>query len=1017
MTKSNLKASLQVDLALKGKDQISAGSTALAEFQKQLKAVREEFSRMGGMSGFGDLKNLGREFGKYRAEAKRTIDWEARERADAQRETHARRMAQISAEKAASIEAAKTAGKIQRDEFSRSAREADRTAREQKRQQDQARAKPGKDAESHRRQFERHSSGLDRANGFWELRKKDILDRNVQVGGAGDMGSLHRSRIFDVERVDAARKDLAGALGRARAYGGDSNWNEFFGHKEKLKHVEQELLRNEKIRHAIEKDMTNEVRNRAALEAKQANNNVRFAREEERQYKAELKGQKAITREMEKQEKLLRQQMREGLSRWGGSGRQRSGIGLGGYVTSAAAIDVTRRSLGHAFELSKEGAGVEALNAGVSAKDVDRMALGSLRKYGGTIEGYGKSIRNIAGSDYKGQDVDEVFTPSTRLAYGGLMEDTNQATDAVVTGLKAWNLPANRASMVADKLAAAASVGRVEIEDLVQHFGKVAPTAGSLGVSLDDSLAMMEAASLKGIRGEQAATGTAQVLASLQRPASKDAVGAASRLGIKHGAKFIKEHGLAGILEKIEASKTKLDDIAKVFTDRDGKRIIDALLSDDKNGKGIDVFRKMRAGIQNSSGAVDRRVEKIEASDYGQLKRLQGELVATMTDFGRALMPVAREVMPEVRKGLEWLGRRLNDAETQAAIKKIWELGKELGPTILAAKAMGALGPSVSETATSMAILATSLGKAGGGAAGGGGGIGLIGKIGLAMGSLQLLAGIASETALTFQAINQVNGMRNPDGSTLTADQRREKFDEQAMAQLMAGHPFAALETFVTGNLAADIQETAFDPEYEQTRQLTQEAKALSPAKFSSKNDAIRGYGDLLGRIRTLKSQIDDVNPLIASTSEMLAKYKDAKVLQELEETINRGMLGLGDTSEVDVNAYRADTARRQYSEFYTKMTGLARPEMDRPRPISTLLNGDLGYLVDEVALRMPKPPEIIIPGQREPEGLPPMGITLDVRFSGDRITATRIDATSGSQRVPASVRSSDERVGRIEPD
>ncbi len=114
-------------------------------------------------------------------------------------------------------------------------------------------------------------------------------------------------------------------------------------------------------------------------------------------------------------------------------------------------------------------------------------------------------------------------------AAGGL--GVARAAEVASTTLQQFSLGGDKAGHVADVLAAGAGKAMGSVEDLANGLKFVGPVAASMGVSLEETTAVLALFAQQGIIGEQAGTGLRGVLASLTAP-SGAAAQEIERLGL-----------------------------------------------------------------------------------------------------------------------------------------------------------------------------------------------------------------------------------------------------------------------------------------------------------------------------------------------------------------------------------------------------------------------------------------------------------------------------------------------------
>lgn len=106
------------------------------------------------------------------------------------------------------------------------------------------------------------------------------------------------------------------------------------------------------------------------------------------------------------------------------------------------------------------------------------------------------------------------------LAASGQLE-VARAAEITATTLKQYNLAGDQAGRVADVLSAGAGKALGSVEDLAQGLKFVGPVANAMGVSLEETTAVLALFADQGIIGEQAGTSLRGMLSSLTSPSSQ----------------------------------------------------------------------------------------------------------------------------------------------------------------------------------------------------------------------------------------------------------------------------------------------------------------------------------------------------------------------------------------------------------------------------------------------------------------------------------------------------------------
>lgn len=154
---------------------------------------------------------------------------------------------------------------------------------------------------------------------------------------------------------------------------------------------------------------------------------------------------------------------------------------------------------------ARTGATAEQM-AAVQAKALE---MGAATKYSSTQAA--EAMLQLLSSGY---DLNETFAALPAVldaaAAGGM--DLGYTADVVTDALAMWNLGAKDAGRVSDALARGAAASSAEINDLAQGLGNVGPLASEMGLSIEDTIAILAAFSERGIKGAEAGTALRSML-------------------------------------------------------------------------------------------------------------------------------------------------------------------------------------------------------------------------------------------------------------------------------------------------------------------------------------------------------------------------------------------------------------------------------------------------------------------------------------------------------------------------
>lgn len=257
--------------------------------------------------------------------------------------------------------------------------------------------------------------------------------------------------------------------------------------------------------------------------------------------------------------------------------------------------------------------------------------------------------------------------------------DLATTSDIVTDALTAFGLQASDSAHFADVLAQASSSANTNVSMLGESFKYIAPVAGSLGMSVEDTALALGLMANSGIKGSQAGTALRASLTNLVKP-TEAMEKKMTALGIEVTNSDGTMKSLREILEILRGSFSTLSEAeqanaaATIF----GKEAMSAMLAI-INASEQD-FYKLSDAIDNASGRADAMAETMMDNLPGAIEELKGALESLMIKIGEALIPVIKEVTEFITKIVEKLNK-LSDEEIQQIVK-IAALVAAIGPVI-----------------------------------------------------------------------------------------------------------------------------------------------------------------------------------------------------------------------------------------------------------------------------------------------------------------------------------------------
>ena len=449
--------------------------------------------------------------------------------------------------------------------------------------------------------------------------------------------------------------------------------------------------------------------------------------------------------------------------------------------------------------LAQLGLGVSAIAAGMQSAKLDKDLKQLQLTAGATADESARLRQELLGAQIAtGQGTDELKAGVDSLIAGGLSMAEATATvgpmsetlavaktnaDALAKAMgvasKQFDIDLSKtedARLLLDKMVVAGRAGNAELQDLPAIFARVGSSAKSSNLSLDQTLALVEALSLVEPSAERLATLTDSTLrvftnSSYMKSASK-------ATGVKF---FDAEGSRRDALEVIGEIKARYDklgtdvqrfkfiDAAFGKTDLDTQRGLKTLLDGDSLGKLDAVF----SDISGAGGTIARDLPDAIGNAVDQAGRLKGAL----------------------REAADGFAQPINDALSEA-IK--FGLDKDNG-------GLGLSGTEIMVGGASLALGTAAAARYGGKAI-----KGLAGKFGNV--GVGVATGKALEAAAGVQPVFVVNMSDGMGGGLGAADKLAGKAGEllnpktfsklKTTAALLGGAPLAALPTFGAGAMA-----------------------------------------------------------------------------------------------------------------------------------------------------------------------------------------------------------------------
>lgn len=259
-------------------------------------------------------------------------------------------------------------------------------------------------------------------------------------------------------------------------------------------------------------------------------------------------------------------------------------------------------------------------------------------------------------------------------------EDLATTSDIVTDALTAFGLKARDSAHFADVLAQASSKSNTNVGLMGETFKYVAPVAGALGYSIEDTAVAIGLMANSGIKGSQAGTALRSTITRLAKPVG-EAEKAVNDLKISIT-------NADGTMKPLSQTMVELREKFAGLTDEQ-KAQYAAMLAGQEGMSGLlaivnasdEDFQKLTDEINNANGAAQDMADIMMDNTKGAIEQLKGALESAGILIGEKLTPYIRQ-LAEWITGLVEKFNAMSE-EQQDLIVKIGLFVAAIGPALL----------------------------------------------------------------------------------------------------------------------------------------------------------------------------------------------------------------------------------------------------------------------------------------------------------------------------------------------
>lgn len=299
------------------------------------------------------------------------------------------------------------------------------------------------------------------------------------------------------------------------------------------------------------------------------------------------------------------------------------------------------------------------------ASEADMIRLNALAKQMG-IETKFSATEAGQGLEYMamaGWDVDSMLAglPGIMNLAAASGEDLGQVSDIVTDAMTAFGLEASRSAEFADVLAQASARSNTDVAMMGETFKYVAPVAGALGFSIQDTATAIGLMANAGIKSEQAGTSLRAMFTRMVKP-TDEVEAAMNRIGLSVANSDGSMRSLDEILRDLRAGFSGLSESERASTAASlaGQEAMSGMLA--LVSASDEDYDKLSEAIYNAKGAAEEMAQV-------RIDNLQGDvtlLKSSLEGAGIAAYEGLREPLRELTQtGTEWVNTFTENLEEE----------------------------------------------------------------------------------------------------------------------------------------------------------------------------------------------------------------------------------------------------------------------------------------------------------------------------------------------------------------
>lgn len=366
-------------------------------------------------------------------------------------------------------------------------------------------------------------------------------------------------------------------------------------------------------------------------------------------------------------------------------GMKAAAAAIAGAATALAAMGAASVKVGASFEaaMSKVQAISGASGGELQALTDKAKEMGATTKFSATESANAFEYMAMAG--WKTEDMLSGIEGIMNLAAAS-GEELATTSDIVTDALTAFGLSAGESGRFADILAQASSNANTNVGLMGETFKYVAPLAGALGYSAEDTATAIGLMANAGIKGSQAGTALRSIMTRLVKP-TKESSTAMKELGLSVTDSSGKMKPLNEIVKDMRLKFAGLTEAEKgtYAAMLGGQEAMSGLLAI-VNAADSD-FEKLEAAIYDCDGAAAQMAETMNDNLQGQVTILQSGLEGLGISVYEIFEGTMKDGVSAATKAVDNLQRSISGGELGVSLNRLAEaVGNLAGEAISAAE-------------------------------------------------------------------------------------------------------------------------------------------------------------------------------------------------------------------------------------------------------------------------------------------------------------------------------------------